>query len=206
MEGYLTKLSVGGGILSNWRKRYFVLEGDELYWFESDKQRDKPKGSIPISGTVVGVIHEAKAHFCVNDRKATHSKQRLLELRAADAAEMRAWVQALSLASIEERPDRSSTSRPPARSSAASSVTAKDAPPLPPPPPQEEPLHYEGLLYKRKYTAEETANGAIKQFVLRFVIAHGTTMCVRLLRVARARSGGEQGRERETRCSVRHPS
>ena len=35
MEGTLTKQSVGGGMLSNWRKRWFVLppEGDQLAYY-----------------------------------------------------------------------------------------------------------------------------------------------------------------------------
>ena len=102
MEGTLTKLSVGGGILANWRQRFFVLEGPELFWYESEAKRHGPaKGSLRIPGKVVGVIHSSRAHFCVNDRQATQANQRLLELRAASADDMRRWIEALSKASVE---------------------------------------------------------------------------------------------------------
>ena len=34
----LFKTIVGGGILANWRQRFFVLEGSELFWYKSKEQ------------------------------------------------------------------------------------------------------------------------------------------------------------------------
>ncbi|XP_044163612.1 pleckstrin homology domain-containing family H member 1-like isoform X1 [Acropora millepora] len=48
-EGYLTKL---GGHVKNWKKRWFVLSGGNLYYYKSENETNrKPLGQIPLDGT-----------------------------------------------------------------------------------------------------------------------------------------------------------
>ncbi|KAL6074629.1 Kinesin-like protein unc-104 [Balamuthia mandrillaris] len=88
-EGWLTK---EGGLVRNWKQRWFVLQGLSLLYFEAPS-KEKPKGSIPLDGCYLGVVENvtSKKHsFAIY-----HDSRRTFILQAASAEEMTAWMAAI---------------------------------------------------------------------------------------------------------------
>lgn len=55
-QGYLVKR---GGIVKNWKKRWFVLRGNILYYYSAPDQKE-PLGFIPLERSSVQAVPEAK--------------------------------------------------------------------------------------------------------------------------------------------------
>jgi hypothetical protein len=72
-EGYLTKC---GGTIKTWKKRWFVLKGDTLFYFKTPKDTDLT-GSIPLEADseckedVSSNVKEKKYYFTVSTAKRT---------------------------------------------------------------------------------------------------------------------------------------
>ncbi|XP_046854852.1 cytohesin-1-like isoform X2 [Xenia sp. Carnegie-2017] len=59
-EGYLTK---EGGVHKNWKRRYFILKDNCLYYFKEFKDKE-PRGIIPLENLQVREINNDKKPFC----------------------------------------------------------------------------------------------------------------------------------------------
>eukprot|EP00049_Salpingoeca_infusionum_P015767 m.309246 g.309246 ORF g.309246 m.309246 type:complete len:390 (+) comp15945_c3_seq2:224-1393(+) len=59
-SGWLTK---EGGRAKTWKRRYFILTNNCLYYFESE-DASKPKGTIPLENLVVDIVDDAKHKHC----------------------------------------------------------------------------------------------------------------------------------------------
>ncbi|KAL1495908.1 hypothetical protein AB1Y20_014551 [Prymnesium parvum] len=95
MEGFLLKLRKKG--LTSWQRRYFVLDGDVVYYYQ-DRPRankgpgeDAERGSIKMRGALVDIT--SSKHFGILD-----SSGRRWQLQAKTAAECDEWVHALTAA------------------------------------------------------------------------------------------------------------
>lgn len=56
LEGYLTKK---GEVNKSWQKRYFVLKGNLLFYFEKRGERE-PLGVIIIEGCTIGKLYRTE--------------------------------------------------------------------------------------------------------------------------------------------------
>lgn len=56
-SGYLTKQ---GGSIKTWKKRYFVLKNNDLY-YQKDPQDPQPKGKITLSGFMIRILDAKEA-------------------------------------------------------------------------------------------------------------------------------------------------
>ena len=100
MEGYLFKKGSGDSFLGrhNWKKRWFVLEGDNLtYYEEFDLTKDEAvvmKGSTPVTGSKVELIHHREKQFCFSLK---HDSRTLI-MHAENEKELNLWLSALNSA------------------------------------------------------------------------------------------------------------
>ena len=105
-QGWLTKRALGksaGTLVKSWRKRYFVLLEDELWWYES-AQVDPHSGSSYISGKQLGSLPITIQTSLERNSQVVHrpfaftviSEDKRLVLQAADEQTRDAWVSALS--------------------------------------------------------------------------------------------------------------
>eukprot|EP00039_Didymoeca_costata_P024383 m.10155 g.10155 ORF g.10155 m.10155 type:complete len:389 (+) comp4209_c0_seq1:122-1288(+) len=110
-EGWLHK---EGGRVANWRKRWFTLANNCLYYFE-DKDDTKPKGTIPLENLFVRELASFKKPNCfellcedsgegVKGAK-TNRKGQIVQgrhdsykLQATDRAEMEGWIKCIRAA------------------------------------------------------------------------------------------------------------
>ena len=58
-QGFMNKQ---GGSWKSWKKRWFVLNGETLYYFESNKPDAVPKGSINLVGAAIKQMSMSKAN------------------------------------------------------------------------------------------------------------------------------------------------
>lgn len=92
-SGYLVKLAMGSG--RNWKKRYFILNGNTLTYYETHKNVSKPKGDLLLtSESVVENSSVPGKDFCLMITTPFHT----LVLAAKDDAERVAWSAALERA------------------------------------------------------------------------------------------------------------
>eukprot|EP00009_Paramoeba_aestuarina_P003717 CAMPEP_0201512680 /NCGR_PEP_ID=MMETSP0161_2-20130828/4883_1 /ASSEMBLY_ACC=CAM_ASM_000251 /TAXON_ID=180227 /ORGANISM="Neoparamoeba aestuarina, Strain SoJaBio B1-5/56/2" /LENGTH=465 /DNA_ID=CAMNT_0047908615 /DNA_START=37 /DNA_END=1434 /DNA_ORIENTATION=- len=88
-EGYLTKC---GGTIKTWKKRWFVLKGDTLFYFKTQKDTDLT-GSIPLevdSECKEEKSEKGKYHFTVSTAKRTFC------IYSDNEATTKDWVKAIN--------------------------------------------------------------------------------------------------------------
>jgi hypothetical protein len=108
VQGWLLKKGQGSGIMGrrNWKRRYFVLQGNRLKYYAKKKQDDTTtknlghdlKGGITITTTSILPIRKVDgakydAMFDIIQRKPV---QRVLHLRAINETELNKWVKGVS--------------------------------------------------------------------------------------------------------------
>lgn len=92
-SGYLVKLAMGSG--RNWKKRYFILNGNTLTYYETHKNVSKAKGDLLLtSEAVVENSSVPGKDFCLMITTPFHT----LVLAAKDDAERSSWSQAIERA------------------------------------------------------------------------------------------------------------
>lgn len=68
-EGWLTK---EGGLHKSWRKRYFILKDNCLYYFKNVGDRE-PRGIIPLENLQVREVQDSKRKYCFEIYSADNS-------------------------------------------------------------------------------------------------------------------------------------
>jgi len=93
-EGFLVKM---GDVIKNWKKRFFVIDKNFLYYYEDDKAyRSKgiaaSKGKIPLSGLTITAYPDKQygKKYCFGVK--ANSGERTYVLVAADEAERTSWM------------------------------------------------------------------------------------------------------------------
>jgi len=95
-EGYLTKES-RGGLMKNWKRRYFILEDRQLKWVAT--QGDSTvKGTMDCSECKLSLVPESSKPHAF---KLTDSKMVTLTMVADSAQEASDWVAALASAQFQ---------------------------------------------------------------------------------------------------------
>jgi len=90
-EGWLVKQ--GTSFVKNWKKRWFVLKGDSLYYFD-DKRSDTPNGSVPLEGCFIqGTDELTRKKFSFG---LFHPERRTFFLVADSKQIMQEWVDVLN--------------------------------------------------------------------------------------------------------------
>ena len=90
-QGYLQKLGGADGGRQNWKKRFFVLQEDLLY-FDSQSQYEKgkePKGKVILDCHYTCAVDGHECEFAV------HAYPRTLHCKADTAEEMQEWIDIL---------------------------------------------------------------------------------------------------------------
>ena len=104
LEGYLLKKN-GSAFRNDWRKRYFVCDGDRLAWYDDSDPRfegaaGKPKGVVFVGAdaTFKPVPSKRIPHrFLLTARKAHGSKAtKALDLAADSIDDLARWERALT--------------------------------------------------------------------------------------------------------------
>ena len=111
MEGYLFKKARGDDahpIFSrrNWSKRWFVLEGQYLTYYDSFDQKassaGRKKGVVPVAGSELRTVTHKNRRHCFVLR---HSDRRPVYMSAGSDSEKFAWLEAIEkAAAAKERP------------------------------------------------------------------------------------------------------
>ena len=97
-SGYLIKLATKSG--KNWKKRYFMLNGNTLTYYTDHNSLDKAKGDLLITAEAVveDTIIEGKPHCC-----SIVTPFHTLVISAKDNSEIKAWKKAIQNSIIEAR-------------------------------------------------------------------------------------------------------
>ncbi|XP_068111121.1 cytohesin-4-like [Hyperolius riggenbachi] len=105
-EGWLLKI---GGRVKTWKKRWFILKDNCLYYFECTTDKD-PLGIIPLENLCVELVEDPKKPHCFDlhargqtvkacktqaDGKKVQGNHQSYRLSAANTAERESWVQSL---------------------------------------------------------------------------------------------------------------
>ncbi|KAH8066883.1 hypothetical protein JL721_8076 [Aureococcus anophagefferens] len=93
--GYLVKRAKKSGAArrANWKKRYFVLNGSSLVYYETHKKMDDAKGDLLLTvGCEVSDVDEPKRQFCFE----ISTNNEALRLSATSEAERDAWKAAIA--------------------------------------------------------------------------------------------------------------
>ncbi|KAH3761976.1 hypothetical protein Pelo_6199 [Pelomyxa schiedti] len=86
--GFLTKQ---GGMVKSWKKRWFVLKGNTLYYFVTTSDNE-PTGVIDMAGARVSASSRFKHALEIT------TIDRVYPIAAESAAEMNSWIAALTAA------------------------------------------------------------------------------------------------------------
>ena len=97
-SGYLIKLATKSG--KNWKKRYFVLNGNTLTYYTDHTSMDKAKGDLLITSETVieDTLIEGKPHCC-----SIVTPFHTLVFAAKDNTELKAWKRAIQNSIVEAR-------------------------------------------------------------------------------------------------------
>ncbi|XP_063796719.1 cytohesin-4 isoform X2 [Pseudophryne corroboree] len=105
-EGWLLKM---GGRVKTWKKRWFILKDNCLYYFEYTTDKD-PLGIIPLENLSVELTEDSKKPYCFDlhargqtvkacktqaDGKKVQGNHQSYHLSAASHEERESWVQSL---------------------------------------------------------------------------------------------------------------
>jgi hypothetical protein len=98
-EGWMEKK---GGSRRNWSKRWFVLKGSFLYYYESDKaahkDNAKEKGIISLTDCIIQQIEHHSRPFCFEISHA--ERERKYEVSCAGAEEKNEWMEVVATAAM----------------------------------------------------------------------------------------------------------
>jgi hypothetical protein len=107
MEGFLEKKNIGDGVFGrrNWKKRFFILQGSTLTYYESTipDNLTPESGSFEVAGSIIVTEpphRERKYVFSIQ-----HNGVQPLLVCADDEATMKLWMSALKLASFTSPPN-----------------------------------------------------------------------------------------------------
>ncbi|XP_052003626.1 oxysterol-binding protein-related protein 10-like isoform X2 [Xyrauchen texanus] len=92
LEGFLNKYT---NLLQGWQSRYFVLDPEHVqlqYFISEHSKNQKPRGSLPLIGSLVAPSDEFPFMFTVFAANGD-----LFKLRACDAREQQMWMTQLQL-------------------------------------------------------------------------------------------------------------
>lgn len=97
-SGYLIKLATKSG--KNWKKRYFMLNGNTLTYYADHNSLDKAKGDLLITAEAIveDTVIEGKPHCC-----SIVTPFHTLVIAAKDTKEMKAWKKAIQNSIVEAR-------------------------------------------------------------------------------------------------------
>jgi len=104
MEGFLTKKGRGESMLGrrNWKKRWFVLEGSTLTYYEDfDLKTGKPsthKGDFDVLGCTITTLPDSKHDFAFLVKHETRKDAKELQLKAEDESSLDMWIDVLTMA------------------------------------------------------------------------------------------------------------
>lgn len=132
-EGWLTKRGGFRGGFRNWKKRWFVLAGDLLSYYEtcsSEKSRSSKKTELTEENSgvkLLGVMSLKSAQIVIEDKTtfAVENTDRRLLLQAYSQAEMNEWTEQLQMAIDESQRNKESIIQ---RATAASIVLDEHKP------------------------------------------------------------------------------
>merc|ERR1711991_345162 len=87
-EGMLRKK---GHFVKNWKERWFVIQGDKLFYFKN-KSDPKPQGCLVLKGTYVTPTKKVNRPFAfeVSDTRS----DKVFFIHASTKSEMEAWIEA----------------------------------------------------------------------------------------------------------------
>jgi len=79
MEGYLSKKSRLGAADRVWQRRWFVLDGTGLRWFEDESKRGDAKGAIGLAHleSAGAAAHKSPTRFLVPRLRRARRGERL---------------------------------------------------------------------------------------------------------------------------------
>jgi len=98
MEGYLSKKSRLGAADRVWQRRWFVLDGTGLRWFEDESKRGDAKGAIGLAHleSAGAAAHKSPTRFLVRCRaSAERGAASVYDFEAPSSAAMGRWVEAV---------------------------------------------------------------------------------------------------------------
>jgi len=93
-EGYLVKQ---GHIIKSWKKRWFVLQNDMLFYFESPND-EFPIDFIQLSGCEIAIYEQKQ--FTI--KLATTLDPKIFYLSGKSKVEIEQWIQAIGYASTHD--------------------------------------------------------------------------------------------------------
>ncbi|XP_022091383.1 cytohesin-1-like isoform X3 [Acanthaster planci] len=116
-EGWLMKQ--GGGRYKNWKRRWFILTDNCLYYFEYTTDKE-PRGIIPLENLQIREMEDGKKPHCFElyaadgreiikacktdaDGKVVEGKHNIYRMSASTAEEKEAWIKSIT-ASISKDP------------------------------------------------------------------------------------------------------
>eukprot|EP01126_Amoeba_proteus_P061881 TRINITY_DN834_c0_g2_i13.p1 TRINITY_DN834_c0_g2~~TRINITY_DN834_c0_g2_i13.p1 ORF type:complete len:470 (-),score=80.59 TRINITY_DN834_c0_g2_i13:155-1564(-) len=82
-----------GHVVKNWKSRWFVIKGDQLYYFKSKQEVSKPLGQIPLEGCTVRVEPKMKKSHCFELSSPTINKT--FYIQANTKTELDEWVKCI---------------------------------------------------------------------------------------------------------------
>ena len=85
-----------GHVVKNWKERWFVLQGDKLFYFKN-RAEQKPQGCIVCKGTYVTPTKKVNKPFAFELADTRNNK--VFFIHASSKSEMDSWIQALEKAS-----------------------------------------------------------------------------------------------------------
>lgn len=110
-EGYLVKQ---GHFVKNWKERWFILQGNLLFYFKNKPTKEiEPLGIIPLGYCTVEVCNISqpgrKYLFEIRNTQLAGEKDYLIQAKSQN--EMEEWVQALRTAKVNYMRDHFSLVR-----------------------------------------------------------------------------------------------
>jgi hypothetical protein len=88
-EGYLIKQ---GKLIKNWKKRFFFVESNNLYYAPSIKERYSTKGMIPLEGAEISETNIPQKQYAFQIK----TKDRVFYLVAESAELQKEWITSLN--------------------------------------------------------------------------------------------------------------
>eukprot|EP01121_Diplochlamys_sp_Union-15-3_P015120 TRINITY_DN4935_c0_g1_i2.p1 TRINITY_DN4935_c0_g1~~TRINITY_DN4935_c0_g1_i2.p1 ORF type:complete len:337 (-),score=65.03 TRINITY_DN4935_c0_g1_i2:87-1097(-) len=84
-----------------WENRYFVIQGNKLFYYKKSKKTLKLKDTVELKNAIVGTLKQKQNSFCLGMESS------MIFLKATTKEEMNSWIQALNKVIAEERDSKS---------------------------------------------------------------------------------------------------
>eukprot|EP01130_Rhizamoeba_saxonica_P011706 TRINITY_DN486_c3_g3_i1.p1 TRINITY_DN486_c3_g3~~TRINITY_DN486_c3_g3_i1.p1 ORF type:complete len:484 (-),score=103.57 TRINITY_DN486_c3_g3_i1:38-1447(-) len=97
-EGHLMKR---GHIVRNWKRRWFILKGDKLYYFRDQRSAESstPLGVVPLQFSTISRDHNVKKLNCF---ELVGGNEKIFYIQAYSPTEMEEWIEAITTNSAME--------------------------------------------------------------------------------------------------------